>query len=84
VEIQDAAVTMAAPSMVHIYTSVTAGNTGKTTGYYVPQNAEAQIRHGVDAWSELQDRLRELAALNKERIIPAKAKKNNHPFRNRL
>src|SRR6267378_4200043 len=58
----------------HLYISY-CGNTGKTTGYYVPQNAEAQIRHGLDAWSELQDRLRELAALNKERIIPAKAKK---------
>src|ERR1700756_629095 len=66
----------------HLYLSYL-GNTGKTTGYYVPQNAAAQIRHGVDAWSELQERLRELAALNKERIIPAKPK-NSHPFRNRL
>ncbi len=38
-------------------------------------HAEAQIRQGVEAWSQLQDRLRELAALNKERLIPAKAKK---------
>jgi hypothetical protein len=51
------------------------GKTGKTTGYYVPHYAEAQIRQGVDAWSQLQDCLRELAALNKERLIPAKAKK---------
>src|ERR1700751_1401229 len=53
----------------HLYVSYR-GNTGKTTGYYVPQNAAAQIRHGLDAWSELQECLRELAALNKERIIP--------------
>jgi hypothetical protein len=39
------------------------------------QHAEAQIRQGVEAWSQLQDRLRQLAALNKERLIPAKAKK---------
>src|ERR1700739_2230192 len=58
----------------HLYISYR-GKTGKTTGYYVPQDAEAQIRQGVDAWSQLQDRLRELAALNKERLIPAKAKK---------
>ena len=58
----------------HLYISYR-GKTGKTTGYYVPQDAEAQIRQGVDAWSQLQDRLRELAALNKERLTPAKAKK---------
>jgi hypothetical protein len=51
------------------------GQTGKTTGYYIPQHAEAQIRQGVQAWSQLQDRLRELADLNKQRLIPAKPKK---------
>ena len=51
------------------------GKAGKTTGYYVPNHAEAQIRQGVEAWSQLQDRLRELAALNKERLIPPKAEK---------
>jgi uncharacterized protein DUF6788 len=58
----------------HLYISYR-GKTGKTTGYYVPQHAAAQIRQGLDAWSQLQDRLRELAALNKERLIPAKPKK---------
>jgi hypothetical protein len=58
----------------HLYISYR-GKNGKTTGYYVPHNAAAQIRQGVDAWSQLQDRLRELAALNKERLIPAKTKK---------
>jgi len=51
------------------------GKNGKTTGYYVPQRAEAQIRQGVDAWSQLQDRLRQLAALNKERIFTETAEK---------
>ena len=51
------------------------GKTGKTTGYYVPHHVEARIRQGVDAWSQLQDRLRELAVLNKERLIPAKTEK---------
>ena len=51
------------------------GKNGKTTGYYIPQHAEAQIRRGVQAWSQLQDRLRELAASNKERLIPAKTEK---------
>jgi hypothetical protein len=41
----------------------------------VPHHAETLIRQGIDAWSQLQDRLRELAALNKERLIPAKPKK---------
>ena len=58
----------------HLYISYR-GKTGKTTGYYVPHQVEAQIRQGVDAWSQLQDRLRELAALNKECLIPAKTEK---------
>jgi len=48
----------------HLYISYR-GKTGKTTGYYVPHYAEAQIRQGVDAWSQLQDCLRELAALKR-------------------
>jgi hypothetical protein len=66
----------------HLYISYR-GKNGKTTGYYVPNHAEAQIRQGLEAWSQLQDRLRELATLNKERLIPAKPK-NNDPFRNSL
>ena len=58
----------------HLYISYR-GKTGKTSGYYVPQYLEAQIHQGVDAWSKLQDCLRELAAFNKERLIPVKAKK---------
>ena len=58
----------------HLYISYR-GKSGKTTGYYVPHYAEAQVRQGVQAWSQLQDRLRELAALNKERFIPTKTKK---------
>jgi len=58
----------------HLYLSYR-GENGKTTGYYVPHHAETQIRQGVEAWSQLQNRLRELAALNKERLIPAKPKK---------
>jgi hypothetical protein len=51
------------------------GKDRKTTGYYVPHFAEVQVRQGVEAWSQLQDRLRELATLNKERLIPTKTKK---------
>jgi hypothetical protein len=58
----------------HLYISYR-GETGKTTGYYVPHHAQAQIRQGVEAWSQLQDCLRELAALNKDRLIPVKAEK---------
>jgi hypothetical protein len=58
----------------HLYMSYR-GEAGKTTGYYVPKAAEAQIRRGVQAWADLQACLRHLAALNKNRLIPAKAKK---------
>ena len=45
------------------------GEEGKTTGYYVPQAAEHATRQGVAAWAKLQERLRQLAELNKEQIL---------------
>ena len=45
------------------------GAAGKTTGYYVPKGAEEATRHGVAAWQRLQQCLRELAELNKERNL---------------
>lgn len=50
------------------------GISGKTTGYYVPRAAEAQIRAGVEAWAHLQDLLHAVAALNKDQILPPKPK----------
>ena len=67
----------------HLYISHR-GDSGKTTGYYVPKMAETHIRNGVEAWAGLQERLRQLAQLNKELVIPAKAKKKEGSFRNRL
>jgi hypothetical protein len=48
----------------HLYVSYRGD--GKTTGYYVPKAAHDDIRRGVAAWQALQQRLRELADLNKE------------------
>ena len=45
------------------------GSEGKTTGYYVPKAAEQAIRDGVAACQALQERVRELAELNKERAL---------------
>jgi hypothetical protein len=45
------------------------GENGKTTGYYVPQAAAQATRAGVAAWQQLQQCLRELADLNKERNL---------------
>ena len=45
------------------------GEKGKTTGYYVPQGAEEATRQGVAAWQEMQQCLRALAELNKERNL---------------
>jgi hypothetical protein len=45
------------------------GENGKTTGYYVPKAAEQATREGVAAWQKLQERLRELAELNKQRNL---------------
>ena len=54
----------------HLYISYR-GERGKTSGYYVPKAAESEVRRGVEAWSQLQTRLRQLAALNKERALQA-------------
>jgi len=45
------------------------GEKGKTTGYYVPKEAEEATREGVAAWQQIQQYLRELAELNKERNL---------------
>ncbi len=45
------------------------GEHGKTTGYYVPKDAEEATRQGVAAWQRLQTCLRELAELNTERNL---------------
>jgi hypothetical protein len=45
------------------------GEKGKTTGYYVPKGAEEATRQGVAAWQKLQECLRELAELNKDRNL---------------
>jgi hypothetical protein len=42
---------------------------GKTTGYYVPVAAQEEVRAGVAAWQAVQQRLRELAELNRQAII---------------
>ena len=48
----------------HLYVSFRGD--GKTTGYYVPKAAHDDIHRGVEAWQTLQQRLRELAELNKD------------------
>lgn len=58
----------------HLYISYR-GASGKTTGYYVPKAAQAQIRRGVQAWAQLQERLHLLATLNKERALASTSKK---------
>ena len=45
------------------------GEKGKTTGYYVPKGAQEATRQGVAAWQEMQECLRELAELNKDRNL---------------
>ena len=45
------------------------GEKGKTTGYYVPKGAEEATREGAAAWQQMQQCLRQLAELNKERNL---------------
>ena len=55
----------------HLYVSFR-GPEG-TTGYYVPQPLAEDMRQGVAAWQELQEALRQLAELNRERLWARKA-----------
>ena len=50
----------------HLYVSFR-GPDG-TTGYYVPQDLAEPMRHGVAVWQELQEALRRLAELNRQRL----------------
>jgi hypothetical protein len=45
------------------------GEKGKTTGYYVPEGAEEATREGAAAWRQMQQCLRQLAELNKDRNL---------------
>lgn len=58
----------------HLYISYR-GSAGKTTGYYVPKTVQEQARQGIEAWARLQEHLRELALLNKERIVQTARRK---------
>lgn len=53
----------------HIYVSYRDRVAGKTTGYYVPQAAQEEVHRGIAAWQRLQECLRELAELNRERVL---------------
>lgn len=53
----------------HVYVSYRDRAAGKTAGYYVPHALQEQILDGLAAWQELQQRLRELAELNKGRAL---------------
>jgi hypothetical protein len=57
----------------HLYVSYR-GPAGKTTGYYVPEAAHGAVRAGIQAWSRIQECLRELSFANKERLLPSKSK----------
>ena len=50
----------------HLYVSFRGPN--GTSGYYVPQILAEPMRAGVAAWQELQEGLRELAELNRQRL----------------
>ena len=52
----------------HLYVSYR-GPAGKTTAFYVPKAAHSEIRAGVAAWADLQQRLREFAELTKQQVL---------------
>jgi hypothetical protein len=51
------------------------GTEGKTTGYYVPAELTSEFEKGVAAWSKLQQVLREIAEMNRERALGRRSKK---------
>src|SRR3972149_398038 len=55
----------------HLYVSFR-GPEGRTQGYYVPQALATPMRAGVAAWQELQEGLRALAEVNRQRLWAAR------------
>jgi len=45
------------------------GESGKTSGYYVPKAVQPDVRQGVAACRSAQDALRELATLNRDELL---------------
>ena len=62
----------------HLYVSYR-GPKGKTTGYYVANSIREDVRAGIQAWTQLQDRLRQIAQFNQERLV-TKARRKKRPF----
>ena len=62
----------------HLYVSYR-GPKGKTTGYYVPKSIHDDVRAGIQAWAQLQDRLRRIAQFNRERLV-AKTQRKKQTF----
>lgn len=61
----------------HMYVSFRGD--GKTSGYYVPADAQADIRAGIAAWHTLQLALRELAGINSERVLARARERKSTP-----
>ena len=53
----------------HVY--ISARVDGRTKNTYVPKHAQQQALEGVEAWKTLQECLRELAEMNKQRALAA-------------
>jgi hypothetical protein len=51
------------------YLTVSYREAGKTRGYSVPKDAEQGIREGIEAWRQMLECLRELAEINKQRVL---------------
>jgi len=53
----------------HVY--ISARVDGRTKNTYVPKHAQDKALEGVEAWKQLQECLRELAEMNKQRALAA-------------
>lgn len=51
------------------------GETGRTTGYYVPKAFQERVRDGLNAWKEFQGLAKKIAQLNKELMDAERPKK---------
>lgn len=58
----------------HMYVNYK-GESGRTTGYYVPMAWQERVREGLTAWREFQALAKELAHINKEIMDAERADK---------
>jgi hypothetical protein len=61
----------------HMYVNYK-GESGRTTGYYVPKAFQERVREGLAAWRDLQVLAKEIARINEEILDAERPSRKKH------